>query len=95
MPFITVVANASLEGPWGKTQKREICSRDRLLHSFDVTWVLSYRKLWDLESKIAEEWSMKDLTGSAIRELSESGFPLYGRHVYCSGRVEFFYPGET
>ena len=54
MLFIRVVANVAPVGRW-ETQKRDICSRD----SFDVTWVLSYREFWDLESKMAEEWSMK------------------------------------
>ena len=60
MPFITVVANVALEGRWGKTQKHDICSRDPFRHSLDVTWLLSNREFWDLESKMAEEWSMKD-----------------------------------
>ena len=67
MPFITVVANIALEGRWEKTQKRDICSR----HSFDVTWVLSYKNFWDLESKIAEQWSMKDTIDGAIREVNQ------------------------
>ena len=62
MPYIAVVANVALEGRWEKTQKRNICSRD----SFDVTWVLSYREFLDLESKMAEEWSMKDIIDAAI-----------------------------
>ena len=60
MPFITVVANVALEGRWGETQKHDICSRDPFQHSLDVTWLLSNREFWDLESKMAEEWSMKD-----------------------------------
>ena len=91
MPFIRVVANFAPVGRWEKTQKRDICSRD----SFDVTWVLSYKEFWNLESKMAEKWSMKDIKDTAIWEAGESGFPLYGRHVYCSGRVEVFYPGVT
>ena len=67
MPFITVVANVAPVGRWEKTQKRDICSRD----SFDVTWVLSYREFWDLDSKLAEEWSMKDIIDAAIWEVNQ------------------------
>ena len=41
------------------------------LNSFDVTRILSYREFWDLESKMADEWSTKDLIDSAIREVNQ------------------------
>ena len=88
MPFITVVANVALEGRWEKTQKGDICSRDPFRHSFDVTWVLSYREFWDLESK-SEEWSMKDMIDAAIRKVNQDF------HCTEAGRVEVFYPGKT
>ena len=55
----------------GRTQKGDICSRDPFRHSLDVTWVLSYREFWDLESKMAKEWSMKDMIDAAIRKVNQ------------------------
>ena len=73
---LTVDANVALEGRWEKTQKRDVYSRDPFLHSFDATWVLSYREFWDLELKMAEEWCMKDLIDAAIREVDQ--------HFHCT-----------
>ena len=70
MPFYRTVDafyNGRCQCCSGGTQKRDICSRD----SFDVTWVLSYREFCDLESKMVEEWSMKDIIDAAIWEVNQ------------------------
>ena len=80
MPFIMVVANVAVEGLWEKTQKNVIYFSPEthsyiFLHSFDVTWVLSYMEFLNLESKMADEWSMKNLIDSAIGEVNQ--------HLHC------------
>ena len=86
MPFIMVVAIVALEGRWEKTQKRDIFSRDPFLHSFDVTWVLSYREFWNLESKMVEEWSSKDIIDAAIGEVNQD--------FHCTEELKSFILGK-
>ena len=56
------------------------------VYYFGVSWVITDREFWDLEPKMADEWCMKDLIDSAIREVSQH-FDSFGWHGYCSGRV--------
>lgn len=60
-----------------------------ILYFFDVILILFYRENWDLDFKMVDEWFMKDLI-----DFCELWFLLYGRYVYCFGKVEVFYFGD-